>query len=147
MRSDRYLALTTTQHRQLQDALQERRRNALRQSGSGVHSGRGMFEQQDMPQGLHNVRIYVRKNGDKPGYYTSLATMAGEQHGGAAGSALDRFGDAALGASGVLGGVAGLSAATGIGIPAAIAEGGIAAGLGAVGSVAKGADMLIDAFA
>jgi hypothetical protein len=85
MRSDRYLALTATQHRQLRDALQERRRNALRQSGSGVHSGRGMFEQQDMPQGLHNVRIYVRKHGDKPGYYTSLAAMAGEQHGGAAG--------------------------------------------------------------
>jgi hypothetical protein len=149
MRSDRYLALTATQHRQLRDALQERRRHTLKQSGGGVHSGRGMFEQQDMPQGLQHVRIYVRKHGDKPGYYTSLAAMAGEsrsQVGGAAGSALDRIGDAALGASGVLGGVAGLTAATGIGVPAAIAEGGLAAGLGAVGSVAKGADMLVDVF-
>eukprot|EP01043_Picozoa_sp_COSAG02_P011133 COSAG02_NODE_405_length_23022_cov_14.617764_17_plen_148_part_00 len=146
MRSDNYLAITPTQHRQLSETLQSARRQAMTQHGAGLHSGRGMYEQQDMPQGLHHVRVYVRKHGDRPGYYTTLAHMADPQGGGGEGSALDRFGSAALGASGVVAGAAGLSAATGIGLPASIVEGGLAAGLGAVGGIAKGADMLFDAF-
>ena len=59
---------------------------------------------------------------------------------------LGTAGDAALGASTTVGGIAGLSAATGIGVPAAVAEGTLAAGLGATGAVLKGADRIVDAF-
>ena len=59
---------------------------------------------------------------------------------------LGSAGDAALGASSAVGGIAGLSAATGIGVPAAVAEGTLAAGLGATGAVLKGADKIVDAF-
>ena len=58
---------------------------------------------------------------------------------------LGSIGDAALGASTTVGGIAGLSAATGIGVPAAVAEGTLAAGLGATGAVLKGADRIVDA--
>ena len=57
---------------------------------------------------------------------------------------LSSVGDAALGASTTVGGIAGLSAATGIGVPAAVAEGTLAAGLGATGAVLKGADAIVE---
>jgi hypothetical protein len=59
---------------------------------------------------------------------------------------LGTAGDATLGASTTVGGIAGLSAATGVGVPAAVAEGTLAAGLGATGAVLKGADAIVDAF-
>ena len=56
---------------------------------------------------------------------------------------LGSAGDAAAGAATVVGGLAGLSAATGIGVPAAVAEGTLAAGLGATGALLHGADTLL----
>ena len=58
---------------------------------------------------------------------------------------LGSAGDAAAGAATVVGGLAGLSAATGIGVPAAVAEGTLAAGLGATGALLHGADTIAGA--
>eukprot|EP01046_Picozoa_sp_COSAG06_P024472 COSAG06_NODE_1995_length_7888_cov_6.408910_4_plen_194_part_00 len=59
---------------------------------------------------------------------------------------LGSIGDATAGAAGAVSGLAGLSAATGIGVPAAVAEGTLAAGLGATGALLHGADKIVDAF-
>ena len=58
---------------------------------------------------------------------------------------LGSAGDAAAGAATAIGGLAGLSAATGIGVPAAVAEGTLAAGLGATGVLLHGADTIAGA--
>ena len=137
-RKHKYLAVTATQARQLEQALQHARRA---QRGDGLHSGRGMMEQQDVPEALYRVKIFVRKYQSQPGYYTTLGDMAGAGKG----SVLDRFSGAALGVSGALTGLAGLSAATGVGLPAAVAEGTLAAGLAGVGGLAAGADRIVDA--
>ena len=139
-RRHKYLAVTATQARQLEQALQHARRA---QRGAGPHSGRHMMEQQDVPEALYRVKVFVRKYQDQPGYYTTVGDMAG----GGQGSVLDRISNASLGASGALTGLAGLSAVTGVGLPAAVAEGTLAAGLGAVGGFAAGADKIADALA
>ena len=71
-RGDKYLAITATQARHLRDALEDARRG---QRGAGPLDGR-MAEQEDVPAALRRVRLFVRKHGDQPGYYTTLADLA-----------------------------------------------------------------------
>ena len=77
-------------------------------------------------------------------HYQPADPRAGPQLGG---SWLGSVGDAAAGAATAVGGLAGLSAATGVGMPAAVAEGTLAAGLGATGAVLKGVDSMYESLA
>ena len=72
-RSDNYLAVTATQARHLADALRACRHA---QRGAGPLDG-SMAEQEDVPAALRRVRLFVRKHGERPGYYTTLADLAG----------------------------------------------------------------------
>ena len=72
-RGDRYLAVTATQARHLREALRSARQAAQR--GGGPLDGR-MAEQEDVPAALRRVRLFVRKHGSQPGYYTTLADLA-----------------------------------------------------------------------
>ena len=80
-RSDNYLAVTATQARHLREVLQQARRG---QRGAGPLDGR-MAEQEDVPAALRRVRLFVRKHGDRPGYYTTLADLAGANPAASAG--------------------------------------------------------------
>ena len=77
-------------------------------------------------------------------HYQPADPRAGPQLGG---SWLGSVGDAAAGAATAVGGLAGLSAATGVGVPAAVASGSLAAGLGAAGAALKGADSVYESLA